>query len=101
MRSARSTCVAVSSSSAITQSSHAPTRSLYYYPESTFVRTTEDSLQPFVNPVQFDVGVRHALPAGARALYVSFLLGLPINHGDGVENETEIRELLRLADEAN
>ena len=73
------------------------TRSLYYYPESTFVRTTEDSLQPFVNPVQFDVGVRHALPAGARALYVSFLLGLPINHGDGVENETEIRELLRLA----
>lgn len=74
----------------------AATRSLYYYPESTFVRATADTLQPFVNPVQFDIGVRHELPAGARALFISFPLGLPVN--DNIfENEAEIRELLRLA----
>ena len=74
----------------------AATRSLYYYPESTFVRATADTLQPFVNPVQFDIGVRHELPAGARSIYVSFPLGLPIND-NVLENEAEIRELLRLA----
>lgn len=74
----------------------AATRSLYFYPESTFVRATADTLQPFVNPVQFDIGVSHELPAGAHALYVSFPLGLPIND-NVLENEAEIRELLRLA----
>jgi hypothetical protein len=72
------------------------TRSLYFYPESTFVRATADTAQPFVNPVQFDVGVRHELSGGARALFVSFPLGLPVNDNMG-ENEAEIRELLRLA----
>ena len=74
----------------------AVTRSLYFYPESTFVRATADTLQPFVNTVQFDVGVQHQLAAGGHTIYVSFPLGLPINDNLG-ENEAEIRELLRLA----
>jgi hypothetical protein len=71
----------------------AATRSLYFYPESTFVRG--DSL-PYVNPVQYDIGVHHEMPGGARTVFVSFPLGLPVNDNMG-ENEAEIRELLRLA----
>ena len=74
----------------------AATQSLYFYPESTFVRATADTLQPFVNPVQFDIGVHHELGGGAETIYVSFPIGLPINTNTGV-NEVEIREMLRLA----
>lgn len=69
------------------------TRSLYFYPEGTFVRTFGDST--FVNPVQFDVGVYHELDGGGRAIYVSIPIGLPIQTNMR-ENETEIREMLRL-----
>jgi hypothetical protein len=69
----------------------ADTRSLYFYPESTFVRGTD-----FSNAVQFDVGVFHESQDGTRAVYVSIPIGLPINSNMG-ENEIEIRELLRLA----
>jgi hypothetical protein len=72
------------------------TRSLYFYPESTLVRTIADSLPPYVNPVQYDIGVHHQLPGGALTVYVSFPIGLPINTNTG-ENEIEIREMLRLA----
>ncbi|MFQ5599773.1 MAG: hypothetical protein ACE5G2_04375 [Candidatus Krumholzibacteriia bacterium] len=68
----------------------ASTRSLYFYPESTLVRGD------FVNPVQFDVGVYHETGGGARTVYVSLPIGLPINSNMG-ENETEILELFRLA----
>lgn len=74
----------------------AVTESLYFYPEGTFVRATADTSQPFVNPVQFDIGVRRELAGGARTVYLSFPIGLPVNDNAG-ENETEIRELLRLA----
>ena len=47
----------------------AVTRSLYFYPESTFVRATSDSLHPYVNPVQYDIGVEHELPTGGRTVY--------------------------------
>ena len=74
----------------------AATRSLYFYPPGTFVRATADTSQPFVNPVQFDVGVQHELASGARAVFVSFPIGVPVNTNAG-ENVAEIRELLRLA----
>ena len=67
------------------------TRSLYFYPESTLVRGA------FQNPVQFDVGVYHEAQDGARAIYVSIPIGLPINTNMG-ENEIEIREMLRLVE---
>lgn len=68
----------------------ADTRSVYFYPESTFVRDT------FRNPAQFDIGVVRTPSAGPSTVYVSFPIGLPINDNVG-ENEIEIRELLRLA----
>jgi hypothetical protein len=74
----------------------AETKSLYFYPAGTFVRATSDSLQPFVNPVQFDIGVGHTLSGGAHCVYVSFPIGLPINDNVG-ENEVEIRALLERA----
>jgi hypothetical protein len=74
----------------------AMTRSLYFYPPGSFVRATADTSQPFVNPVQFDVGVQHELAGGARAVFVSFPIGVPVNTNAG-ENVAEIRELLRLA----
>lgn len=74
----------------------AATRSLYFYPAGTFVRATADTSQPFVNTEQFDIGVRHELTGGARTVFVSFPIGLPVNDNAG-ENEAEIRELLRLA----
>ncbi len=43
--------------------------------------------------MQFDVGVFHEAQDGARAVYVSIPIGLPINMGD---NEVEIAEMLRL-----
>lgn len=70
------------------------TDSLYFYPESTFVRATADSTRPFVNTVRFDIGVQHALPDGGRTAFVSFPIGLPINDNLG-ENEAEIREIFR------
>jgi len=77
----------------------AMTRSLYFYPESTFVRFYNIGTPPttvrFANPVQFDIGVHHELAGTGRATYVSFPIGLPINDNLG-ENETEIRELLKL-----
>lgn len=72
------------------------TQSLYFYAESTLVRATADTLHPYVNPVQYDIGVHHQLPGGARTVYVSFPVGLPIN-ANARENEIEIREMLRLA----
>lgn len=75
--------------------SDAVTRSLYWYPAGTLVRATADSLAPFVNPVQFDIGVGHELAGGARTVFVSWPAGLPINTNTG-ENENEIREMLRL-----
>jgi hypothetical protein len=64
--------------------------SRYFYPESTFVR------EEFANPVQFDIGVSRRPAGGPSTVYVSFPIGLPINSNMG-ENESEIRELLRLA----
>jgi hypothetical protein len=72
------------------------TRSLYFYPESTFVRATDDSTRPFVNPVQFDVGVQHDLPGGGKTAFVSFPLGFPMNDGTLTLNEVEIEEVLKL-----
>jgi hypothetical protein len=69
------------------------TSSLYFYPESTFVRG--DSLE-YVNAVQHDIGVQHRLADGGRTVYLSFPIGVPINTNAG-ENETELRALLRLA----
>ena len=66
---------------------------LYVYPESTFVRAFRDS--NFVNPEPFEIGVHHLTGGAAHATYVSFPIGLPINNNMG-ENETEIRELLKL-----
>jgi len=74
----------------------AATRSLYFYPVGTFVRATADSSQPFVNTEPFDIGVQHELTGGARTVFLSFPIGLPVNDNTG-ENEAEIRELLRLA----
>ena len=66
----------------------AATRSLYYYPGSTFVR--DDSR--FVNPVQFDIGVEHQLAAGGATVYVSFPIGLPINANVRRERDRDPRD---------
>jgi hypothetical protein len=72
------------------------TRSLYFYPESTFVREREIGGIPthLVNPVQFDIGLSRDLPDGGHVAYVSFPIGLPVNSNTG-ENEIELREVLR------
>ena len=72
------------------------TRSLYFYPESTFVREREIGGIPtqIVNPVQFDIGLSRDLPDGGHVAYVSFPIGLPVNSNAG-ESEIELREVLR------
>jgi len=73
----------------------ADTRSLYFYRPGEFVRATEDSLQPFVNATQFDIGVSHQITGGGATAYVSFPIGIPINDVASGQNEIEIREMLR------
>jgi hypothetical protein len=70
-------------------SSDAATSSVYFYPDSAYVRT------PFINTEQFDVGVCHELPSGGKTAYVGFPLGLRFNSATSTENEVEIQELLK------